>query len=141
MPIFYFHPKNSVALKLKEANNGEKSFTYVNRAQLEIKMQSLLTMAGYDLYSNFHTILGPFGQKIEDVISLNLDDPIDRQTHKLRQNSQTPWSYVKVNNGPHLRQVIGYCSTPAQNPFALGPVQMAQRGIISTNFVPTAGGA
>lgn len=142
MPIFYYHPENIVSKKLMDLTNS-RGFLYDNRGVLEIKLQQQIAQAGYDLWPTFHTVLGTLAGSIvkhlgQQADALNPDDELDRLTIKLCHSSPTPWSWVKVLNGPKMNCVIGYCSTPATSPHSMSAVEMAKRGIIATNFVPSA---
>jgi len=137
MPVFYYHPQNAVSKKLAEITNS-KGFLYVNRGELELKIQKLVVEAGYDLWPTFHTVLGSLAGTIDKHLPMNPDDELDRHTLKLCNSSKTPWSYVKVLNGPNMSCVIGYCSTPASSPYALSNSEMARRGIIAVSHMPTA---
>lgn len=139
MPIFYFHPTNTVARQLSEMSN-ERGFFYTNRSELEFKIQRLIGEAGYDIWPNFNTVLGTLAGNVEKHLqqsfALDPDNPLDNQTLKLCKSSPTPWSWMKIHNGPKMSFVVGYCSTPALNPHGMSAVQMAQKGIIQTSVVP-----
>jgi len=144
MPVFYFHPISRIPQKLAEMT-GEKGFLYTNRNELEMKLQRLLAESGEDIWPTFHTMLGSLAGTVDKHLSqlpgggLDPDNELDRHTLKLCKSSPTPWSFIKVFNGPRMSFVMGYCSTPASSPFNMSAVQMAQKGIISTSHVPVAG--
>ena|SRR5215208_2999739 len=140
MPIFYYHPQNAVAKKLAELTET-RGFIYDNRAVMEIKLQHQIAEAGYDLWPTFHTVLGSLAGTIEKHLMqtnkpLNPDDELDRITLKICKSSASPWSYVRVVNGPAMSCVVGYCSTPASSPFNMSAAEMAKRGLISVSHVP-----
>ena len=135
MPVFYFHPQNSVAKKLQEANDDGRGFLYVNRGQLEFKLQNILDKAGYDLWSSCHFVIGSLAGAIDLHIPLDPDVELDRHSIKLCK-TKASWSYVKVLNGPKMSCVIGYCSSPASNPYNMTTTEMAQKGIIQAGYVP-----
>lgn len=142
MPIFYYHPQNEVAKKLAELTNS-RGFFYENRGVMEIKLQHLIAEAGYDLYPTFHTMLGSLAGTVEKHlmqtgVALNPDDELDRMTLKLCKSSSSPWSFVKVINGPQMSCCVGYCSTPASSPFAMSATEMAKRGLIPVSHMPSA---
>jgi hypothetical protein len=142
MPVFYYHPTNQIAQRLAEMTR-QKGFMYTNRAELEFKLQNQLAEAGYDIWSTFHTMLGSLAGTIDKHLlqspsALDPDNELDRHTLKLCKSSKTPWSFIKVLNGNKMSFVMGYCSTPASNPFGMSALQMAQRGIISTSHMPSA---
>lgn len=134
MAIFYFHPTNSVALKLKDLANA-KGFIYTNRYEMEVRLQKLIAEAGYDVWPTFHTVLGGLPGSINNHIPIIDDNELDNYALKLMKGN-TSWGYVRIANGPKMSTVVGYCSSGANNPFALSTTQMAQSGIIRTSVVP-----
>jgi hypothetical protein len=143
MPIFYYHPQNKLAKQLAEMT-GQKGFLYTNRNELEFKLQRQLAELGIDIWPQFHTMLGSLAGTIDKHLlqtpnALDPDNELDRHTLKLCKSSQTPWSYIKIFNGPKMSCVLGYCSTPASSPFNMSAVQMAQKGIIGVSHMPVAG--
>lgn len=137
MPIFYFHPQNVVPRELAEMTRS-KGFMYTHRGELDIKLERLIAEAGHDIWSTYHTVLGSLPKSVDQMIPLDPDDPLDAHTLKLCNSSKTPWSYIKVINGNKMSFVMGYCSTPANSPFALSNTQMAQKGIMPTTYIPVA---
>tara|TARA_R110000868_G_scaffold56650_7_gene175202 strand:- start:399 stop:815 length:417 start_codon:yes stop_codon:yes gene_type:complete len=135
MPYFYFHPKNSVGQKLAD-NQGAHAMAYTNRAELDMRLQSLIVEAGYDLWPACHTVLGSLAGPIDKTLPLDPDNEIDRTVMKLCKASPAPWSYVKILNGPQMSCVVGYCSTPASSPYAMTASEMAQKGIIQAEYMP-----
>lgn len=135
MPIFYFHPQNKLAKRMAEMT-GVKGMMYTNRGELDFKLQGLLVELGEDVWSTFHTILGSLAGPINGHIPLDPDIEIDRNTLKLCHSSKTPWSFVKIINGPRMSCVVGYCSTPASSPYAMGTAEMAQKGILNVSHMP-----
>lgn len=136
MPIFYFHPQNEIPKKLIEMT-GCRGFNCVNRGELEFKLQNLFSQLDIDLWPTFHTVVGALGKKVTEFITLDPDDELDRHTLKVLKSSATPWSYLKIMNGPQMNFVLGYTSIPASSPFALTAAQMAQKGIIGVSHVPS----
>jgi hypothetical protein len=136
MPVFYYHPQNVIAQRLQEMT-GQRGFLYTNRSELELKLQKQLTEAGYDIWSTCHGVIGSLAGSIDLHIPLNPDDELDRHTLKLCK-TKTPWCFFRIVNGPKMSCVLGYCSTGAHSPFAMGSAEMAQKGIISSSFVPRA---
>lgn len=135
--IFYWHPVNDLAKKLRDQNGGAKGFHYQTRAELDFKLQRLLIDAKYDVWPTFHTTLGPLGGPGDLVsrIELDPDDPFDQHTAKLCNKQHINWTFIKIHNGPN-RGVIGYCTSSANSPYAMGSAEMAQKGIINATYVP-----
>ncbi len=136
MSIFYFHRSNAIGQKLSEAY-GSHGFVYHNRYEMELKLQKIISECGYDLWPTFHTVIGSLAGSIDIHIPLNPDNELDRDALKLCKN-QTPWCFVRVANGPKMSCVVGYCSSGANNPFAMSTTEMSQKGIIKTSVVPRA---
>ena len=136
MSVFYYHRQNIFSKKLMEMT-GKHGFLYTNRGELEFRIQRELVEAGYDIWPTFHGVIGSLAGSIDLHIPLDPDDPLDAHTLKLCK-TKTPWCYLKINNGPQMSGVIGYCSTGAQSPFSMGNAEMAQRGIIPVSYVPRA---
>lgn len=137
MASFYWHITNEIAQKLKEVSEV-KGFLYTNRYEMELKIQKYLAEAGYDIWPTFHTVLGSLAGQITDYIELNPEDPLDDHSIKLCRNNHSAWCFVRIANGPRMSTCVGWCSSGANNPFALSTTQMAQAGIIRTSFVPRA---
>lgn len=135
--VFYYHPKNLIARKLKDLTQT-KGFLYTNRAELELRLAREMSEAGFEIWPQFHTIIGSIAGGIHLHIPLNPDEELDRHTIKMCQSNQSPWCFLKVVNGPKMSQVVGYCSTGAHQPFGLTNTQLAQKGIISATYVPRA---
>lgn len=135
MPVFYYHTQNELAKKLSEATN-KHGFIYANRGILELTLQKEIAQIGYDIWPTFHTVLGSIAGAIDLHVPLNPDDELDQHTLKLIKQSRAPWCYVKVNNGPRMNTVVGYCSTGAQSPFSMGAIEMAQKGINGATYIP-----
>lgn len=134
MPIFYYHPTNEIPQKLSEMTN-QRGFLYQNRGVLELMLQRQLADAGYLIHPCFYTVISSVGNSIEHYIDLNPDNEFDRHTIKVCQQ-KAPWNYVKILNGTDMMFVIGYVSAGGNAPMSMSPTQMAQRGIINTNYVP-----
>jgi len=134
LSVFYFHKQNVLAKKLAEVANCH-GFMYGNRAELEFKLQGLISDAGYDLWPTFHTIISSLAGAIDLHIALNPDDELDRHTLKLVKN-RASWSAIRVVNGPKMSTCVGYVSQGAQSPMSMGTVEQAQKGLIHTSYVP-----
>lgn len=139
MPVFIYHPLNTIGKQLKDAFD-EDGFTYVARPQLELIIQDKMTKAGIEVTPQFYCHLGPMGyQSLFDMIDKNIQLDPDIDMHKQILNSfkmKKPWAFVKLNNGPDMKCVIGYCNSDPSTPFLMTNAQMAQKGIIQTSFVP-----
>lgn len=136
MGYFFFHPQNAVAKRLKAENEDTRVFTYINRAEMEFKIQNLMSRAGMNVWPTFHTVIGSLAGGVDKHIALNEDDTIERNVAKLCKSSPAPWSYVKILNGSEHNCVIGYCSSSPTSPFAMSVTEMAQKGIIQADYVP-----
>lgn len=139
MGIFYYHPNNPAAQKIRDADHelaGAKGFFFNNRAELDFKLARLIKDAGYDLWPTFYTTLGPLGGPGDLVSRIELDpaNPMDVYAAKLCKQGGA-WSFVKVHNG-HDRFVIGYSTANAAQPFNMTSAEMAQKGIIQSTYVP-----
>jgi len=134
MPVFYYHPRNSVGQKLQEIN-GSKGFLYTNRGEMELRLNRQLAEAGYDIWPTYHCVVGSLAGCVDMQIALDPDDELDRHSIKLCA-TKTPWTYVKVINGPKMSCVVGYCSSSANSPFSMTNAEMAQKGIISSSYIP-----
>lgn len=141
--VFYFHPNNTLATKLKEVyheqNPSEKSskgFLYATRAELDFKLQRLVSDAKFDMWPTFHTTVGPLGGPGDIVTRIEFDegDKLDQYAAKLC-NRLMNWAFIKIHNGP-MRSVVGYCTASVSTPYNMGAAEMAQKGIISATFVP-----
>lgn len=135
--VFYYHPRNSIAKKLHELTQV-RGFMYANRAELELRIAREMSEAGYDIWPQFHSVIGSIAGGIHLHIPLDPDNELDQHTLKQCKTNKTPWCYFKVVNGPKMSQVVGYCSTGAHQPFAMTEAQKAQRGIIHSSYVPRA---
>lgn len=139
MPVFIYHPLNTIGKKLKEAYE-EDGFTYIARPHLEEILKDKMLKAGIEVAPQFYCHLGPMAyQSLFEMVNKNIDLDPDNKTHKQILNSfkmQKPWAFVKLNNGPKMKCVIGYCDSDPTTPFLMTNAQMAQKGIIQTSFVP-----
>lgn len=134
MPIFFYHPKNSIAKDLKEISEQD-GFIYKARPHMEMILKDHLLKAGYDISPEFYCSIGSLAGTLQTHIALNPDNEFHRIAEKACKN-KTPWAYVKINNGRRMKFVIGYCNSDPSTPFLLSNVQMAQSGLINSSFVP-----
>ena len=135
MPVFYYHPQHEVPKLLAEMTR-QHGFLYTNRGELEFKLQQQLIEFGYDISPRFHTVIGTLAGSIDYHIPLNPDNELDRHTLKLCA-SKAPWSWIKILNGPKMMFIMGYVSSAGSSPFAMGSVEMVQKGLAgSGGFVP-----
>ena len=104
---------------------------------MEVKIQRFIAELGYDIWPTFHTVIGSLAGAIDLHINLDPDDPLDSYALKLCKNL-SPWCYIRVANGPKMSCVVGYCSSGANNPFAMSTAEMSQKGITKTSYVPRA---
>ena len=140
MSVFIYHPTNKIAVMLKEFFE-EEAFMYANRAYLDQEIKDRMTKAGLDIWQNMYVHIGSMSAPaLHDIVNANmkidLENPIHKQiVHHFKTKS--PWSFVKVLNGPNSF-VVGYCNSDPSVPFLMGAVQQAQSGLIDTSFVPRA---
>lgn len=133
--VFYWHPHNSIAKKLAEYSEV-KGFLYQNRGELEFKLARMIGDIGYDVYPQFHTVIGSIANPIDSMIPMNPDEVLDRHTLKLLK-TKAPWSFCKVINGPTMSCVVGYCSSTGGNPYAMTDMQRVQAGLTGgASFMP-----
>lgn len=136
MPVFYYHPQSRIPQEL--AGKYEKrGWIYQSRGELELTLQRQILELGYDILPTCHTVMGTMPGSIEYHLTLNPDDELDQHSLKLCKN-KSPWSWIKVLNGRDMMFVIGYTSSSAASPFAMGTVQQAQMGITGATMIPRA---
>lgn len=142
MTIFFYHTQNKISKKIAEAT-GKEGFTYLARPHMEEIIKADMKAAGFDIYPDFYCSIGSMAGTIADHLQLNPDIPLHRMALKAskaqNQKMGIPWAYVKINNGPQMRFVIGWCNSDPTTPFLMSNAQMAQKGIIQTSIVPGVG--
>jgi hypothetical protein len=134
MAIFYFHPNNLVAQKLRN-QHGARHIIYSNTNELEFAIKKLILESGDEISPRTHLRLGALGGDIMHYIKLE-ETEADEHARKLCK-LKSPWSAVKVINPPES-YVIGYCSSSNLQPVRLTAAQQAQLGLISSSYVPVA---
>lgn len=132
MALFFWHPNNPIATKMREFT-GKHAFEFSSRGHLELTLQNLISQAGYDVWSSCHFVIGSAGS-IDKYIRLNPDDPIDARA-LLYVKAEKPWHFIKIVNGPTMQDCIGYVSIGGA-PMSMTNAEMAQKGIISATYVP-----
>lgn len=134
MPIFYYHPLNSLSKKLIESTR-ERGFLYTNRSEMEFRIQQKIADLGYDIWPSFHTVLGSLGTPITQIIPLDPSDTLDSHTLRVCKLGGS-WGFIKVVNGPQMQDVVGYCSSLSGQPYNMTNAELAQKGILSATYVP-----
>lgn len=137
MPYFVYHPVNNLAKKLIEANDGKDSFSYRSRPEMEMIIGQHLQLAKIDIDPRMHMIIGSLAGTVLHQMNLDQENELHRQIIKYCDKNKSSWSFVKLNNGPSLKCVIGYCNSDPSTPFLLSSAQLAQKGIINSSFIPT----
>lgn len=140
MPVFIYHPTNAVGKKMREAFE-EDGFQYTARPHLENILKDKFAKVGIEIHPSLYFHLGSMSglslhQTLDKFFKL---DPESNPLHKqiiYHFKSKNPWAYVKMNNGPKMQGVIGFCNSDPSQPFLMSPAGMAQSGIIDTTFVP-----
>lgn len=139
MSVFLYHPQNTVSVKLKEAYD-EDGFIYRTRPEMEQIIKKKLLDTGVELWTDYYLHLGSMSTlSLHNTINKYIELDPDNNMHKQILNSfkqKQAWAYVKLNNGPNMKCVIGYCNSDPTTPFLMSAANMAQSGIINTTFVP-----
>lgn len=139
MPVFLYHPQNAIGKKLKEAFE-EDGFIYMARPHMEAILKDKIAKAGIDITPGFYMHLGPMsGLSLYETINKYMELDPDNAMHKQIINhfkQKKEWAFVKLNNGPKMKCVIGYCNSDPSTPFLMTSAQQAQAGIINSTFVP-----
>lgn len=139
MPVFLYHPQNAIGKTLKEAYS-EDGFVYKSRPEMEATIKNKLINAEVELSHDYHLHLGSMSTiSLHNTINKYIELDPDNAMHKQILNSfkqKQAWAYVKLNNGPNMRCVIGYCNSDPTTPFLMSAANMAQTGIINSTFVP-----
>lgn len=138
MPFFLYHPRNKVAQILQEANEGKDGFIYRARQEMEMIIRHHMEIAKIDISPQLYMHIGSLAGPIDKHLPLDEENELHRLVKKSCQNP-TPWSFVKLDNGPNMRGVIGFCNSDPTQPFLMSSAQMAQKGLISATHIPTAG--
>lgn len=136
MAFFLYHPRNTIAQKLQEANEGKDGFIYRSRADMEMIIKHHMQIAKLDLHPQIYMHIGSLAGAIDKHLPLDPENELHMQIAKVCKNQQ-PWSFVKLDNGPTMKQVIGYCNSDPSQPFLMSTTQMAQKGLIDTSFIPS----
>lgn len=136
MAYFLFHRQNAIAQKLQEANEGVEGFVYRARQEMEQILRHLMQVAEIDIDPRLYMHIGSLAGPIDKHLPLDPNNELHAQILKVCRN-KNPWSFVKLDNGPKLKCVIGYCNSDPSQPFLMTSAQMAQKGLINTSFVPS----
>lgn len=139
MPFFLYHPNNKIARKLVEANDGKDAFAYRARAEMEAIIRQHMQLAELEIDPRLYMHIGSLAGNVDKHVLLDADNPVHEQIRKVCDNQKAgAWSFVKLDNGPRMKCVIGYCNSDPSTPFLLTKAQMSQKGLIQTTHVPVA---
>lgn len=121
-----------------EANEGIEGFIYRSRPEMEMTIRHHMQVADIDESPQIYMHIGSLAGSIDKHMPLDMNNELHRKVQKICQN-KNPWSFVKLDNGPKMKQVIGYCNSDPKQPFLLTSAQMAQRGLIQSSHIPQSG--
>lgn len=140
MPFFLYHPSNKIAQKMKEVAEGD-AFIYQSRPHMENILKHHMQLAGLDQNPQLYMHIGSLAGSVDKHVALDPENETHNQILKFcHSQNKTPWSFVKLDNGPRMKCVIGYCNSDPKTPFLMSSVDMAQKGLLDVSHVPTLGG-
>jgi len=134
MGVFVYSKTNEVAKKICEMIEAP-GFTFNSRGEMDIVIMRHLSDIGNDIWPTYFTTLGSLAGSLDIHLDLNEDNEVEKAAKKVCSSNKS-WSYVKIQNGPRMNFVIGYCDCSPSQPFAYSNTQMAQKGLIQTTHLP-----